>query len=419
MKRAKQGQSDLSIALPFELPPSSDFITSLRPKAVDREEAFFLRNAPTAASRLKSKILVDSFLGWASVMLNGNPVALWYLDLYCGRGTYKKDGSSATPLELFDKVSRHSRLPNVLKMLFNDSREASVFELRDALMKHQNYGVMRHKPIFNVGEVNEDLVAELRTRRPLMPTYAFIDPFGYKGVTRNLIHTILQDYGCDVMFFFSYHVIKRTIKNPNNLLRGHLEALLGADRVKALREMMDAAASEATLEKAVLDSLKESMRAIDSRSVLTFAFRRPTGYASHHLAFVSKHPRGFEVAKDAMARNSWMYDDNIPSLEYFPPGFENALLHVDPPTIRKLMDVLVERRGGTVVSVDDAYLSVLYDTPYYRPNVREAIVRLVRDHRAELYSSGQRASLRGTKLPREAMVRIPLRISRLDGGSEA
>lgn len=412
MKRAKPGQSDLAIALPFELPSASALVGSLRAKPVDREEQFFLRNAPTPASRLKSKILIDSFLGWASVMLNGNPVALWYLDLYCGRGTYKKDGSWATPLELFDKVSRHQKLPNVLKMLFNDGREASVFELRDALMKHLNYGVMRHKPIFNVGEVNEDLVAELRTRRPLTPTYAFIDPFGYKGVTRNLIHTILQDYGCDVMFFFSYHVIKRAIKNPNNRLRGHLEALLSAERVKALRERMGDGVPEAVLEHEILDSLKASMRAIDSRSVLTFAFRRPTGHASHHLAFVSKHPRGFEVAKDAMARNSsWSYEDNIPSLEYFPPGFENALLYVDPPTIRKLMDLLVERQGGNVVSVDDAYLSVLYDTPYYRPNVREAIVRLVRDHGARLYSAGLPAALRGSKLPRGATARIPLRIT--------
>lgn len=411
MKRIKMADCPEAIGLPFDAEIPSRPLALPRTKPVDREERFF-GNAPTPASRLKTKILVDSFLGWASVMLNANPVALWYVDLYCGRGTYKKDGSWATPLELFDKISRDARLPAVLKMLFNDSREASVFELRDTLMAHPNFGSMRYAPRFNVGEVNEEMVIELTTRFPRTPIYAFVDPFGYKGLTQNLIHKLLQEYGCDVMFFFSYHVIKRAIKNPNNILRGHVDALLGRERVNRLRGMMEDGVSEQELEPAILGALAESMRAIDGRTVLTFAFRRWTGYASHHLAFVSKHPRGFAVAKEAMARNSsWFYDDNIPSLEYIRPGFENALLHVDPPSIGKLMRLLVDRCGEQTISWDDAYSSVLYDTPYCKSNVREALMRLVRDHQAAIYSDGQPSKLRGTKLPKNPTVRIPLRIS--------
>lgn len=398
------------IGLPFDTPLPDQPLASPRVKQIEREERFF-GNAPTPASCAKTKVLVDSFMGWASVMLNANPIALWYIDLYCGRGTYKQGGAWATPLELFDKVSRHPRLSGVLKMLFNDGREASVFELRDSLMAHPGFGSMRFKPRFNVGEVNGDMVAELRTRRPRTPTYAFIDPFGYKGLTQHLIHEVLQEYGCDVMFFFSYHVIKRVLKNPNDRMRSHLDALLGAQRVSRLREMLIDRVPEPQLERATLDALADSMRAVDGQTVLSFAFRRSTGHASHHLAFVSKHPKGFEVAKEAMARNSsWWYDDNIPSLEYCQPGFENALLRVDPPTIPKLMRFLVERCGGRLVSVEDAYAAVLYDTPYYKPNVRDAIVRLVRDHAALLYGDGQPSRLRGTKLPKNATVRIPLRI---------
>lgn len=411
MKRADVRDHAGAMALPFGAPVPDQPVALPRVKSVEREERFF-GSSPTPASRLKTKILVDTFIGWASVMLNGNPVALWYIDLYCGRGTYKKDGSWATPLQLFDKITRHPRLPAILKMLFNDSREASVFELRDALMAHPHYKAMRYPPLFNVGEVNEDLVSDLRTRRPSTPTFAFIDPFGYKGLTQNLIHTILRDYGCDVMFFFSYHVIKRVLRNPNNKLRGHVEALLGRDRVATLRDTMAAGLAEPDLELAILDALADSMRAIDGQTVLTFPFRRWTGHASHHLAFVSKDPRGFKVAKEAMARNSsWWYDENIPSLEYIRPGFENVLLHVDPPTIAKLMRLLVDRCGAQTLSVEDAYTSVLYDTPYYKPNVREALMRLVRDHSAAIYSGGRPSSLRGTKLPKDATVRIPIRIS--------
>lgn len=411
LKRKFADDVERLIGLPFESPIPDEPMGFPRVKHLDREERFF-GNAPTPASRTKTKILVDSFMGWASVMLNVNPAVLSYIDLYCGRGTYKKGGAWATPLELFNKVSTHPRLPDVLKMLFNDSREASVFELRDSLMAHPRFGAMRFKPRFSVGEVDQDMVADLRSRRPRTPTYAFIDPFGYKGLTQHLIHEILQEYGCDVMFFFSYHVIKRVLRNPNNRMRSHLDALLGTQRVDLLREMLVDHVPEHDLERAALDALAESMRAIDGQTVLSFAFRRSTGHASHHLAFVSKHPKGFEVAKEAMARNSsWWYDENIPSLEYCQPGFEHALLRVDPPTIPKLMNLLVERCGGHIVSVEDAYVAVLYDTPYYKPNVRDAIMRLVRDHAASLYSDGQPSRLRGTKLPKNATVRIPLRIA--------
>ena len=412
MPKSKIGVDPSMISLPFDMPTPNQPLALPRARVTGREEAFFGRNRPTPASQVKSKILVNAFLGWASVMLHANPVALWYVDLYCGRGTYTQDGSWATPLQLFDRVAKHPALLDVLKMLFNDSREASVFQLRDALIAHPEYGQMRNPPRFSVGEVDEAMVAELQRRRPRTPTYAFIDPFGYKGLTQRLIREVLREYGCDVMFFFNYHIVKRVLANPNSVMRGHLEALLGVDRTTELREKMSMRLPEQELEQAILAALGESMKAIDGRTVLTFAFRRPTGHASHHLAFVSKHPRGFEVAKDAMAKNSsWQYDGSIPSLEYIEPGFEHTLVRMDSPSIAKLTQLLIERKGGETVTVDQAYESVLFDTPYYKPNVREALVGLVRDHRAVLFSDGQPSNLRGSRFPPKPTVRIPLRIA--------
>lgn len=400
------GHSELPLPLPLGLTAPSRPLASPKMRSIDREERFF-GASPTPASRTKTKIVVKSFLGWAGVMLNANPVTLWYVDLYCGRGTYR-DGSWATPMELFDKASRDKRLPAVLKMLFNDSREKSIFALRESMMAHPHFGDMRFPPQFSAGEVNEDMVAELRSRRPRTPTFAFIDPFGYKGLTQQLIREILREYGCDVMFFFSYHPIKRVLMNPNNKLRGHVEALLGRDRVAALRELFEQKVSECEMERAMLDALAESMRAIDGQTVLTFAFRRRTGHASHHLAFVSKHTRGFEVAKEAMAScSSWFHDDGIPSLEYVEPGYENTLVRVNPPTIDGLMGSLAERLGGKTVSVDEAYSSVLFGTPYIRTNVREALVRFVQNHGATLFSDGQPAKMRGSRFPHNPTVRIP------------
>jgi three-Cys-motif partner protein len=410
--RKSQTQSTPEDQLPFDLSVLDGPPGAVRAPVLDREERFFT-SSRTPASQVKSKIAIDTFLGWAGVMLTQNPLALYYIDLYCGRGVYG-DGTASTPLELFDKIVAHPRLPHVLHMIFNDRKAKFVLELRDRLIAHSKYGLMAWKPQFSHGEVSEDLVAALRTRRPPPPTFAFIDPFGYKGVTQELIHMILQDFGCDVLFFFPYHAIKRVLANPNDKLRGHLEALLGPDRVALLRERFRTVHDERDNERAVLRALAESMRAIDGRDVLSFAFRRRTGHASHHLVFVSKHVRGYQVAKEAMGRSSsWTFPDGIPSLEFITPGYDHRLeIDVDAPSIEKLKLLLVRRNGGQCMSVESAYDSVTLGTPYVQKNVREALVSLIRDHGAVLYSNGVPGRLRGSLLPAKPRVLIPTSLRR-------
>ena len=393
--------------LPFDVVVPDGPPGAVRHEIADREEAFF-RNERTAASQVKSKIAINTLLGWAGVMLSRRPMSLWYLDLFCGRGSYS-DGTPSTPIELFEKVAAHSQLRGVLQMVFNDRKKRFVYELREQLMRHPGFADMENKPRFSHGPVSEDLVAGMRTQRPQPPTFAFLDPFGYKGVSQDVIRMTLQDFGCDVLFFFSYHAIKRVLSNPNTVLRAHVEALLGVRRVAELRERFNDVPDERENERAMLRALGESMNEINGLSVLPFAFRRRTGHASHHLAFVSKNVRGYQKAKEAMkGASSWFHDGGIPGLEFITPGFDNRLnLDADTPTIEKLMHLLVQRNRGNLVSRTEAYDSVTLGTPYVESNVREALVGLVRDHGARVFVGGAESGLRGTLLPAGAKILLP------------
>ncbi len=37
----------------------------------------------------------------------------------------------------------------------------------------------------------------------LIPSLIFIDPFGYKEITLELISSVIKDWGCDCIFFFN------------------------------------------------------------------------------------------------------------------------------------------------------------------------------------------------------------------------
>jgi three-Cys-motif partner protein len=402
--------------LPLSLPPSVDvpdsYTGASRRPTLDREERFF-GSTRTLASETKSGIVSAAFLGWAGVMLSQNPVALFYYDFFCGRGVYE-DGSPSTPLELFAKITNDQRLSSVIRMVFNDRKAQSVLRLRELMVAHPGYSALRYPPIFAHGEVDEELVAGLRAGLPHPPSFAFLDPFGYKGITRGVLSNMLQDYGSDVLFFFNYHAIKRVLSNPNEKLRGHVEALLGVEAVRELRQLFAESDDERKNESAVLDALRQSMRSIDGHDVLTFAFRRRSGHASHHLAFVSKHVRGYQKAKEAMARySSWFYDDDIPSLEYITPGYETRLpIEADAPSLSKLKLLLVRRLRGQRAGLQEAYDAVTFRTPYVQRNVRAALVSLVRDDGAPLYIGDAQGKLRGSLLPRDARVVIPTSLRR-------
>src|SRR5208337_5085959 len=98
-------------------------------------------------------------------------------------------------------------------------------------------GTLKHKPkVFN-NEVGEEIV-KMFEERALIPTLFFVDPWGYKGLSLRLINSVLKDWACECVFFFSYNRISMGL--PNSGVDSHMDALFGKDRAAKLREKIKA-----------------------------------------------------------------------------------------------------------------------------------------------------------------------------------
>src|SRR5262249_778651 len=135
-----------------------------------------------------------------------------------------------------------------------------------------------------------------------IPILAFIDPWGYKGLTLRLVDAFLRDWGCDCIFFFNYARINAGLSNPK--VRQHMAALFGEAQAEQLQkelEPMTPAQREAT----IVNALALSLKAYGHRLVLPFCFKNDHGTrTTHHLILVTKHFKGYEVMKDVMAKSS-------------------------------------------------------------------------------------------------------------------
>ncbi len=305
----------------------------------------------TEASKRKSLIVSNYFSAWAKIMTSGKIDArrINYLDLFAGPGQYD-DGSKSTPLLILDQVLNSQVLRVRTKMYFNDWDATNIERLRK-LFSNIDISPLSQKP-----EITNHDAAEYGTAiaRAVVgyPTLSFVDPFGYRGVTQDLLGQLITPFGSDCIFFFNYNEIQRHINNPK--VSDHMMALFGVRRADQLRELL--AENDFTdKEEAILSLTAAAMRDVGGKHILFFRFRdKDDSRTSHHLAFISKNERGYNIMKEIMAKASSSVNKGVASLTYnkqaeIPKERQLSMFEEDP--IETLKTILLTRFSGQTVMV--------------------------------------------------------------------
>jgi three-Cys-motif partner protein len=192
---------------------------------------------------VKSQIVLGHFDTWSNIVLgeavrHGQNIA--YMDLYSGPGRYD-DGSKSTPLLILEKaIQKADKRPELSKHLvtvFNDKDADTIDALEAEVKKLPGIGKLKNEPIF-LNEMVSPETEKYFIAKTKMPSFTFIDPFGYEGLTRNLIKAVItKTWGCDCVFFFSYSSINRALSAPG-IFTSHMEALFGEERAAELETKM-------------------------------------------------------------------------------------------------------------------------------------------------------------------------------------
>ena len=328
-------------------------------------------------SHIKAAIVSKYFVAWARVIVaaqkryGGDRIA--YIDLFAGPGRYN-DGTISTPLMVLERAIEDPDLRERLVTYFNDRNAESVSSLSEAIDELTNVKMLSHQPIVRNFEVGADIVDTFSSMH-LVPTLFFVDPWGYKGLSLGLIHSVVKDWGCDCIFFFNYNRINMGLTNP--LVEEHMEALFGEERASELRESISAFPSRER-ELVVVEELCQALRSLGPEFVLPFRFKSDTSSrTSHHLIFVSKHFRGYEIMKDIMARESSEEEQGVASFEYNPHATpEQQLLFALSRPLDELGDMLLEEFAGQALTMRQIYERHNVNRPYIKSNYKRVLWQL-------------------------------------------
>lgn len=359
---------------------------------VDMSGKFFEERGDQSA--VKAEIVQKYFAAWANIIL---PTAqkfgegkIAYIDLYAGPGRYK-DGGASTPLLVLQKAIENPKIAASLVTLFNDMDSNNTQTLQSEIDNLSGIEGLRYKPIVNCNPVDRDAEEYFHSTR-LIPSFTFLDPFGYKGLSLRLVNGVIKDWGCDCVFFFNYNRISLGISNP--MVQMHMAALFGEERAVKLRQKVEGT-KPLLREQMILEELSQALVELGANFVLPFRFRNDAGRLTHHLVFVSKNFRGYDVMKQIMASASSRADQGVASFAYSPADASMPMLFELSRPLDDLRGMLQKEYSGKTLSVIDLYERHSVGRPYLKRNYKDVLMKMEEEGKLKVKDPEQKLRRKG------------------------
>ena len=328
-------------------------------------------------SQVKTRIVEKYFWSWANVIIgkNNRTDLIGYVDFFAGPGRYD-DGTKSTPLLVLEKAIKDEKIRDRLISIFNDANPDYAKNLEEAISLTHGIDTLKYCPIvknIELGE-EEDVSVNIFDRVKRIPTLYFIDPWGYKGLSLELISSVLKNWGCDCIFFFNYNRINMGINN--RIVEEYMVSLFGKERLAYLRNLPTNLTSFEK-ELFVIEAISQALKDKAGKYVLPFRFKSDSGRRlTHHLIFVSKHIRGYEIMKKIMANESTESDQGVPSFEYNPANLRHPLLFELTRPLDDLAEMLLQEYAGRTMTMKQIYEEHNVGTPYIDKNYKEILIKL-------------------------------------------
>jgi len=330
-------------------------------------------------SLIKARVVSKYFSAWANVIVNTlkkqpqQTQRMAYIDLFAGPGRCD-DQSKSTPLLVLDTILANPNLSSRMLTLFNDVDAANIESLKTAISQVNGIEQLRYQPTFYNMSVGDEIVNMFKGVN-LVPTFFFVDPWGYKGLSLDLVSSIIKDWGCDCVFFFNYNRINMGV---NNLaIEPHMVSLFGKERLIDIQSNVDKSSSPEEREAIIIQALCDALKQNGSKYVLPFRFKNNEGTrTSHHLLFISKEFRGYDIMKDIMAKESSNNIDGVANFEYNPRDVhykQGSLFDMLSCPLDSLQDLLLKQYAGKTIDFTDLYKQHSVDKPFVRKNYKDVL----------------------------------------------
>lgn len=308
---------------------------------------------------------------WFPILGGTNP-RIVYVDGFAGPGEYV-DGAPGSPQIALDvAISQKAHIKGEVVFFFVEADESRSEHLTALVESRKATGLPSR---FHIEVRNGEFESEFRgllddverSGLGMAPTFAFIDPFGWKGLPMTLVHHLLTHERTEAFINFSIDAVNRFAEHPKEQFRDQITDLFGTS--------------------AVVDvARKSSNRFNDLRILYEQQLRRSASYVRfftmcgfdgkpiYDLFFATNNILGLEKMKDAM----WQADpDGTFRFSDATDANQQVLFEHASFELEKLESLLLTTFANRKsVVVQDLVTWVVGDTPYLQTHLRKALFAL-------------------------------------------
>ena len=310
-------------------------------------------------TRAKHEILRRYLEAWTAILGLGGFKTIAYVDGFAGPGVYD-NGEDGSPIIALKAALKHKdRISADLKFLFVEKNTERAAQLRESVAAHslpKNFLVRIADGVsFEQGFRTHLLDPYKLKQRPLPPTFAFIDPFGWTKVPFDLVREILGNPSCEVLINFMYEEINRFIEHPDQ--GANFDLLFGTDAWRGVAKLSDARARREFLHDLYRDQLRNVAGA---QYVRSFEMRNRNDATDYFLFFATNSARGMEKMKEAM----WKVDESGEFRFSDATNPAQTLLFSPQPNFAALRRAILGEFEGRETTVAEVEEFVLACTPF-------------------------------------------------------
>ena len=324
-------------------------------------------------TRAKHAILRRYLQAWTPILTQGGFREILYIDGFAGPGRYSK-GEDGSPVIALNAARNHvaSDRTNLRFAFVERDRERadSLKRIVEDLQLPENM----HVKVYS-GESFETAFGRIAgehqsKNQSLLPTFAFIDPFGWKGVPFRIIQEIMSFPSCEVLVTFMYEEMNRFLGLSNQ--ERNFDEFFGTQDWRQGIELSEPGKRNRFLHDLYLRQLKQ---AAGARYVRSFEMRNERDVVDYYLFHATNHIRGLARMKEAM----WKVDESGEFSFSDATDPSQLVLFEKEPRFEILRNQILEMHfGGRVASVEEIEEFVLAETAfrethYKRPNVSEPL----------------------------------------------
>lgn len=320
-------------------------------------------------TRAKHEILKRYLQAWMVILSQGFPEIL-YIDGFAGPGEYQ-GGEAGSPIIALDTALEFKPpLAAKIHFLFVEERIDRADHLRKQVAKRT---LPAHFCVIVEGGITFETAFEnryssyVRSGR-LIPTFAFIDPFGWTGAPFSLVRKILANKSCEVFVNFMYEEINRFIGHKDQV--ANFNGFFGTEEWKQCVNASDPRTRNRCLHDLYLRQLQTG-----AKYVRSFEMSNQRDVTDYYLFYATNEMLGLKKMKEAM----WKADESGEFRFSDATDPNQLVLFEKAPNVPTLRSRIVTEFSGKEATVANIEQFVLVETAFRESHYKAILKTLEKE----------------------------------------